>query len=245
MAIMNENGDILSTGCNDVPAYGGGLYTSEHGDNDHRCIFKNKNCSNDHRKSILESKFKDVLTTELKAILEDDKSTQSKKVLDHIDILAHKLLSETPAKSLIEYSRAVHAEMDAIVQLARIDGKVTLDSTLYCTTYPCHSCARHIVAAGIKKVIYIEPYEKSLALILHDDSISDSPEENKVLFQPFEGVSPLRYFKFFQAQSRKDKSGKATIRNIHDSNHVDSQQLDDYYDYEDKIVTNFKEKVST
>lgn len=36
-----------------------------------------------------------------------------------------------------------------------------MGTTLYATMYPCHNCARHIVAAGIRKVIYIERYGES------------------------------------------------------------------------------------
>lgn len=47
------------------------------------------------------------------------------------------------------------------------------EATLYSTTYPCHGCAKHIVAAGISEVVYYEPYPKSRALALHDDSIQE------------------------------------------------------------------------
>ncbi|WP_422109159.1 deaminase [Aeromonas salmonicida] len=45
----------------------------------------------------------------------------------------------------------MHAEMDAITSLARLDGPSSKNKIIYTTTYPCHNCARHIVAAGIKK----------------------------------------------------------------------------------------------
>lgn len=37
-SIASSDGDILSTGCNDVPAPGGGLYTSRSGKTDFRCV---------------------------------------------------------------------------------------------------------------------------------------------------------------------------------------------------------------
>ena len=67
---------------------------------------------------------------------------------------------------LIEFSRTVHAEMAAIVDAAR-RGVSVQDCNLYTTTFPCHECAKHIVAAGIRRVVYIEPYPKSQALSLH------------------------------------------------------------------------------
>lgn len=254
-AIMNDKGDILSSGCNDVPVFGGGLYTAEHGDGDHRCIFKGEKCFNDLHKKILQEQFEKILDEEFTKILNEDFSKKLEadgvknpnaivsEVLKAKGNLAEKLLKESKAKDLIEYSRAIHAEMDALIQLARTEGETTLGATLYTTTYPCHNCARHIVAAGIHKVIYIEPYEKSLALQLHDDSISDTAEENKVSFEPFDGASPRRYSKFFEASGRKDKNtGKAIKIKPADAYHIDPQFLDSYIEYENKVAERSKEQ---
>lgn len=220
-AIMNKSGDILSTGCNDVPVFGGGLYNESHGNKDLRCIFKGKYCYNDKHKSILEEQFKDVLV---------------RHEISNVSVIARELIDDTKAKALIEYSRAIHAEMAALLQVARVEGQTTVGTNLYCTTYPCHSCARHIVAAGVHKVIYIEPYEKSLALQLHDDAITDTDEQEKVKFEPFEGVSPKRYSKFFYGENRKDFSGNAVIMRPEQSHHIDPQYLDSYTEYEDKVT---------
>lgn len=49
--------------------------------------------------------------------------------------------------------RAIHSEADAIARAAR-DGISTAGATLYVTRYPCEACARLIVMAGIKLVVY-------------------------------------------------------------------------------------------
>ena len=49
--------------------------------------------------------------------------------------------------------RAIHSEVDAITTAARL-GIPTKDSTMYVTRYPCEACARAIVSAKIKKVVY-------------------------------------------------------------------------------------------
>ncbi len=228
-SIMDFNGNIIATGRNDVPAFGGGLYTSE-SSKDKRCFNKN-GCHNDRHKSLLKNEIKNIL---------------EKYKLKDADHLADEIMKETKAKYLIEYSRAVHAEMDAIVSLARNTNIGTTGNTLYCTTYPCHVCARHIVAAGIKRVVYIEPYEKSLALQLHDDTICQpdhSPSSDKVLFENFEGVAPKRYAKFFgYNRKRKDAQGKPINYSIEESYHVDTQYLDSYGDYESKVIQNLKSK---
>ena len=52
--------------------------------------------------------------------------------------------------------------------------------------------------AGISKVIYIEPYAKSRASVLHPDEISvNRAEPGKVPFLPFVGVGPRRHFDLF------------------------------------------------
>lgn len=67
-----------------------------------------------------------------------------------------------------EHPQAVadHAEMAALMSCARSGGS-PVDGTLYCTTFRCHNCAKHIVAAGIRSVVYVEPYPKSKAKDLY------------------------------------------------------------------------------
>ncbi|CNJ91836.1 TPA: anti-phage dCTP deaminase [Yersinia enterocolitica] len=229
-AITDDNGIILATGCNDVPKFGGGLYTAE-SRNDKRC-FNKDGCYNDKHKNLLKEEIKSILT---------------KFQINESELIADKIMSETKAKSLIEYSRAIHAEMDAIISLARNSNASVENKVLYCTTYPCHNCARHIVAAGIKRVVYIEPYEKSLARQLHSDSISHTEHDaNKVAFQCFEGVSPSRYDKFFKYHSRrKDSAGKTLNNVVFDLHHVDPSYLDSYFEYEKKIAIKLTEKTKT
>ncbi|BDM62797.1 deoxycytidylate deaminase [Shewanella sp. NFH-SH190041] len=221
-AIMDNMGQIIATGCNDVPKYRGGLYDAD-SEKDKRCYNKT-GCQNDKHKLLLKSQIKKILKDE---------------GIDNPDGIADKIFNNSKAKSLIEYSRAIHAEMDAIISLARRSGSNSVGKTLYCTTYPCHNCARHIVAAGIDRVVYIEPYEKSLAMDLHDDAIChvDNKSEDKLLLQNFEGVSPNRYAEFFiYNKNRKDKEGNIITYELPTSSHVDPHQLDCYVDYEIKVA---------
>jgi deoxycytidylate deaminase len=84
--------------------------------------------------------------------------------------MKRKKISDSQFMDALEYGRIVHAEMSAISDAAR-NGRAIKDTVLYSTTFPCHMCAKHIVAAGIAKVIFLEPYPKSLASDLHSDSI--------------------------------------------------------------------------
>ena len=56
---------------------------------------------------------------------------------------------------------AVHAEMNAILQCAKI-GVSCEDATFYVTTKPCASCMKAIIQSCIIKVVYIENYDSPL-----------------------------------------------------------------------------------
>ncbi|ENU3727675.1 anti-phage dCTP deaminase [Salmonella enterica] len=155
-AIVDHEGNILSTGRNDVPRPGGGLYTFEDENKDFRCIHKGGKCYNDMHKA----KIKDSITKQINLSLDNVLTQSSSKPLlekairsifvdtDFVEKLASNIYSNSPIKSLIEYSRAIHAEMDAITTLARTGEASTKNKIMFTTTYPCHNCARHIVAAG-------------------------------------------------------------------------------------------------
>ena len=103
--------------------------------------------------------------------------------------------------------------MAALVDAARrgvgVDGL-----TLYTTTFPRHDCAKHIVAAGIQRVVYIEPYPKSLSVPLYPDSIAVdgvSTDGGLVDFQPFVGIGPRRYVDIFTAPERKTQLGDSVV----------------------------------
>jgi deoxycytidylate deaminase/adenylylsulfate kinase-like enzyme len=250
-AITAKSGEVIATGCNDVPKAGGGLYSYSSGKGDMRCIRKEgQECFNDlHKRKLKES---------IGSIIDNVLNTQSKQTDDTPIKLsppqrAHLLdaiYQETRIKDLIEYSRSVHAEMDAIVSLARIGGTGLQEATLYTTTFPCHNCARHIVASGIMKVFYIEPYEKSLAKDLHDDAIAFETEESteitpkRVEFLHFEGVAPRQFHQMFRAVGRKNDDGKYIPKRKQDADKVIPEYLDSYRDFEDKAVEHLENEIS-
>lgn len=51
----------------------------------------------------------------------------------------------------------VHAEQNAIVLAAR-HGSATNGGTLYTTLRPCFGCAKEAIQAGIREIVYREPY---------------------------------------------------------------------------------------
>ena len=71
----------------------------------------------------------------------------------------------------LEKCYSVHAEQNAIVNAARLG--VSLDgATLYCTHQPCVICAKLIVNAGVKRVVYKEGYPDEFAVeLLHEAQV--------------------------------------------------------------------------
>lgn len=59
----------------------------------------------------------------------------------------------------------LHAEANAITKVAK-SGNSSLGATLYVTASPCMECAKLIIQAGIKRVVYKEEYRISDGLDL-------------------------------------------------------------------------------
>lgn len=246
-AITDESGHIISTGCNDVPKSGGGLYTEADKLNDHRCLQKGNKCYNDHHKDLLRDEIKQILVdTEIKQNNENNVLETYKINKESAQFLANKIKKTTKLKDLIEYSRSVHAEMDAITSAARNGAIGIQDGYLYSTTFPCHNCARHILASGVKRVYYIEPYEKSLAYTLHDDAITIDPDNedtelSRVSFFHFEGISPRRFLAFFHTGLRRKEKGHALPFYKTEAKKVAPQYIDSYLDFEKKVIEDIAE----
>jgi deoxycytidylate deaminase len=191
-AVFSDGGEIAALGSNEVPKAGGGTYwtNEEFDDRD----FVRKLDSNFSRK-------REILR-ELVKIISPSANIDN--------LLADPRIIDCQFMDALEYGRIVHAEMSALSDAAR-SGRSVKDGTLYCTTFPCHMCTKHIVAAGIKRVVFLEPYPKSLAAELHSDSIEVEGGDRGhyqtfpvVKFEHFYGVSPRRYRELFERQSRKN-----------------------------------------
>jgi len=57
-----------------------------------------------------------------------------------------------------ELCRGVHAELNCIIQAALHGTSIEGNTIMYSTTFPCMSCLKVIINAGIKKIVYKEGY---------------------------------------------------------------------------------------
>lgn len=90
-----------------------------------------------------------------------------------------------PSGEQLDKCFAVHAEINAIMQASKA-GVDLEGAEFFVTTFPCSSCAKAIIQAGVKKIYYINTYENSFTknmieeagveLIMLDGSIYKTPE---------------------------------------------------------------------
>jgi dCMP deaminase len=74
-----------------------------------------------------------------------------------------------PSGERHEMCRGTHAEQNAIIQAA-IHGVSTDGATLYCTHQPCILCAKMLINAGVRQVIFQGDYPDELALELMNEA---------------------------------------------------------------------------
>ncbi|MCK7459309.1 deaminase [Idiomarina aminovorans] len=219
--ITSKENDIIATGSNDVQKSGGGKYWPD--ETYLPLTEENTNVFNDKRDAALGYDANSREIYELSKQIAQSlifnsriKTSEADASLKEEEIV--KVLREkTRLKDLTEFGRVVHAEMSALMSALRIGADVK-GTTLFCTTFPCHNCAKHIIASGVSKVVYIEPYAKSKATELHDDAISiEECTPGKVTFLSFTGVGPNRYLDLFSTMGlgssgrikRKDADAQA------------------------------------
>lgn len=127
-AICTPNGDVVAIGVNEVPKAGGGLYWEGDAE-DAREVTRGSDTNRVQRQQIAVD-IAERLTAS--GLLSDAATTD--------DVLAS--VESSALGDIIEFVRAVHAEMAALMDAARRGVSVS-SCTLYVTTFPCHHCARH------------------------------------------------------------------------------------------------------
>jgi deoxycytidylate deaminase len=198
-AIFTRDGDIVSTGCNDVAKSGGGQFWEDDFEK-FRDIDMGSETNKEETNRII---FNFIKTLIDQSVITDAVHPQEILAKDEV----REAISSSMIGEITEYGRMIHAEMAAITDAAR-QGRSLKDTTMYVTTYPCHNCAKHIISSGIKKVIYIEPYPKSRAVMLYGKAIKETATSDEVSFEHFYGISPRIYRTIFEKSGkRRDKMG--------------------------------------
>ena len=69
---------------------------------------------------------------------------------------------QVPSGQRHEICRGLHAEQNAIIQAARYGIDIE-GSSIYITTEPCSVCAKMLINAGIKEIVFATPYPDKLS----------------------------------------------------------------------------------
>lgn len=208
-----KNADIIAVGMNEVPRGEGGFYWDQQSP-DARDQYLMFFYGQDRATEIKIS----ALTELIERMLDEKWLNETIPAKSAID-LARELLPKLKGTQFLnigEFSRPVHAEMAALIDAAR-RGVAVDGHSMYVTTFPCHNCAKHIIAAGIRRVVYLEPYPKSRADYLHGEEITlealpEHDGKGKVAFFAFSGVAPRQYRPLFSMSERGAKKGKSLKR---------------------------------
>jgi deoxycytidylate deaminase len=123
--VVTCNNEIIATGANDCPRFGGGLYWPQYDGATHK--IEDICGGRDHTRGF------DANKAEQQKIIDN---IVAHKALEAIDKgLLRTALEESPIGDITEYGRIVHAEMEALLSCARSHAS-TRGATLYCTTFP-------------------------------------------------------------------------------------------------------------
>lgn len=226
--ILSPEGEVISEGCNEVPLQGGGAIWH---DSTPELGYDNRDYKLGHDASAI-SKYE--IFSEIMERFRDagwlQDSVRNRSIEELITFAFHSypdgpepyrkgLLKNSKISRILEYGRVVHAEMHALCSAARL-GRSVKGAILYTTTFPCHMCARHILAAGISRVVFIEPYPKSATRDLYGPMVQIDGDpcamSDALSFAPFKGVAPKQYFMRFTMKRRKDEKGYALPENYLD-----------------------------
>jgi dCMP deaminase len=133
----------------------------------------------------------------LRKIMKERREELKKLTSEQKDRLAQDILKGLNVK-MMQFCRALHAEENAILQTSIIGGMGVSEGKIYTTTFPCELCAKKIYQANIRKVIYTEPYPRSIS-----KDVFSKDGTRKIEFEQFEGIKSQSYFRLYKSSIDK------------------------------------------
>lgn len=98
------------------------------------------------------------------------------------------------------YTRSLHAEENAMLQMVKYGGEPLRNGIIYVTASPCELCSKKLYQIGIRKIVYIDPYPG-----ISKEHIIGCGYKRPEL-KPFQGAYGRAYYKLFQPfMSYKDE----------------------------------------
>lgn len=90
------------------------------------------------------------------------------------------------------HTRALHAEENAILQMAKYGGEGLFQGIIYVTASPCELCCKKLYQIGVRKIVYIDEYPG----ISRENIISSGYHRPRL--KQFQGAYGATYFKLYQ-----------------------------------------------
>ena len=104
----------------------------------------------------------------------------------------------------MKWCTALHAEERAIINAT---GRALDNATLYTTTFPCMLCAEKVIHAGIRSVVYVDPYPDTHGIVLFSQAA--------VKTRRFEGVRSRNFERYFSGtQPSMEQAGHKKLLEI-------------------------------
>lgn len=108
------------------------------------------------------------------------------------------------------YTRSLHAEENAILQMAKYGGEALMNGVIYVTASPCELCSKKLYQIGVRRIVYIDPYPG----IAREQIIAAGFKRPQLKL--FQGAYGGTYFKLYQPFiSYKDELGIRTGNHNH------------------------------
>lgn len=90
------------------------------------------------------------------------------------------------------FTRSLHAEENAMLQMVKYGGEKLKDGVIYVTASPCELCCKKLYQIGIRQIVYIDPYPG----IARAQILEAGYKRPKLKL--FQGAYGSTYFKLFQ-----------------------------------------------
>ncbi len=179
--ITNSNGYVIGAGWNDV------------GEGQLSCGIK---LGKDYNNNYLKNRYITTRPEEQGRYV-----CVKEKYMENAQLIENGKLGES------DFCPVLHAEENAILQLAKYNSGVIEGGTMYTTTFPCTTCLKKIRQIGISGIVFSESYINPLIELYVKQSIKS------IHLIPFEGVKSYSYFKLFKPYYNKKEQQIYLINN--------------------------------
>jgi deoxycytidylate deaminase len=206
--LLDQHGDVLAAGANEVPRGGGGQYWCDSPD-DSRDFHHGQDPAYVSKQATVLALLGHLTD---RGLYRGDDESVAADCVDFLDGNGTRagLPSTTPAVQGFEsLGRVVHAELAALAAATR-HGTSVVGCEAVVTAPPCRQCLRQLIVSGVRAVRYLGTAAAG-AYAFHADAITADPtEDDRMLVVPFVGVTPRGYVSAFSASTR-DTGGSAPV----------------------------------